>query len=203
MNAMNDSVTKPTADQPNALRRRLAKGGLAAPVILATLASKPVLGTDVPWNCTLSGQLSGNASGKTEESCNTIGKGQNAWFSNPYPFDDTKTLTDWGVTNHFYMTGTDPAATLTSTVTGTVANLHQILDSALATPSGLEYERKAVVLLLNAKNNTDPSNNYPLTEGQAKGLFEAVASGGTFTDTDPGFTWSNAKVKSYIDLLYH
>lgn len=50
-------------------RRRLAKGGLAAPIVLATLASKNALAA--PYHCTISGQLSGNVSprGDAGESC--------------------------------------------------------------------------------------------------------------------------------------
>ena len=57
---------------PDPLRRRLAKGGLAIPVVLSTLGSKPVLGQG-PSNCTCSGQLSGNVSspGMAAEQCKT------------------------------------------------------------------------------------------------------------------------------------
>src|SRR4030095_6701924 len=49
------------AEPPDRLRRRLAKGGLAIPVVLSTLGSRPVLG-QVPYICTMSGKASGNTS---------------------------------------------------------------------------------------------------------------------------------------------
>ncbi len=42
-------------------RRRLVRSALAAPVVLSSLASKPVLGAEA-YHCTVSGQLSGNVS---------------------------------------------------------------------------------------------------------------------------------------------
>lgn len=70
---MPEKTPTPRADQPDVLRRRLAKGGLAAPVVLATLASKSVLGA-APHNCTISGKLSGNTSSHgVEGNCSALG----------------------------------------------------------------------------------------------------------------------------------
>ena len=49
------------AEPPDQVRRRLAKGGLAIPVVLSTLGSRPVFG-EVVHNCTVSGRMSGNTS---------------------------------------------------------------------------------------------------------------------------------------------
>ncbi|MDP2834204.1 MAG: hypothetical protein Q8Q28_13100 [Pseudomonadota bacterium] len=70
---MSDPTSKPKTDQPDALRRRLTQGGLAAPVVLATLLSKPVLGA-APHNCTISGQISGNLSTHEQGVCSTLGQ---------------------------------------------------------------------------------------------------------------------------------
>lgn len=57
----------------NAGRRRLTKAGLAAPVVLGTLASRQVLGQTEYW-CTPSGQTSGNVSSHGEQvSCASLG----------------------------------------------------------------------------------------------------------------------------------
>ena len=53
----NETGTKPV----DLSRRRLAKSGLAAPIVLATLASKNALASPA-YRCTISGQLSGNTS---------------------------------------------------------------------------------------------------------------------------------------------
>lgn len=63
----------------SASRRQFAKAGAAAPVVLGSLLSKPALAAQ-PYNCTISGQMSGNASprpGKVD--CKTIGKSPGYW----------------------------------------------------------------------------------------------------------------------------
>lgn len=66
----NDQDTRPPIDEQ---RRRLSKVGLAAPVVLGTLLSRPVLGA-APYNCTISGQLSGNVSSHgPDQPCDTPG----------------------------------------------------------------------------------------------------------------------------------
>ena len=68
-------------------RRQFTRAGLAAPVVLGALASKPVLGQDgAPYNCTISGQVSGNLSSPGDFDCATLGFTPKYWTSNP---DDT------------------------------------------------------------------------------------------------------------------
>lgn len=55
---MNNEIEKKSVDLS---RRRLTKSGLAAPIVLATLASKNALASPA-YRCTISGQLSGNTS---------------------------------------------------------------------------------------------------------------------------------------------
>jgi hypothetical protein len=74
-------------------RRKLTKAGLALPAVLGTLASRPVL-ADVPWNCTCSGQASGNASGREEGIC-TMGRSADYWREQ-FAGNDT-TIADMGV----------------------------------------------------------------------------------------------------------
>ena len=70
------------------LRRRFAKGGLAAPVVVGSLLSRPVLG-ETFHNCTMSGQMSGNVSTHEQGICATLGTGGtvpdrlNSWPSWP------------------------------------------------------------------------------------------------------------------------
>ncbi len=68
-----------TVDRPDRLRRRLARGGLAGTVVLGSLISRPVLGA-VPYNCTISGQLSGNTSSHgAPVPCSTLGRSLLYW----------------------------------------------------------------------------------------------------------------------------
>ena len=53
-------------DRPDVLRRRLTRGGLSIPVVLATLGSKPVLGRRHPITAPSLVQLSGNTSSHGE-----------------------------------------------------------------------------------------------------------------------------------------
>jgi len=197
---LSDQTIKPSGNQPDTLRRKLVKGGLATPVILATLASKPVLGA--PWNCTISGQISGNVSTHGEVACTSVGNSK-ATFAASYPNPPAGSATMISdlfpdlTTNYVFFDGTN----LTSTSTGnSVASINQILN--LGAPLDLEYTIKALVLLLNAKGVTDPAI-YPLTEAQAKQLYVAAATHSAFVDTNPDVNWDDAHVKSYIDLLFH
>jgi len=198
---MSDQTNIPKSDKPNEFRRRLAKGGLAAPIVLASLASKPVLAIPsnpgpAPYTCTISGQLSGNTSSHDVVSCNTLGQGQSEWLAIPYDSSNTATLSAFGVPDYFFFDGTN----LSTTNSYPVATIHQIL--SLPAPSGLESAKKAVVLLLNAKTITDPTI-YPLTESQAQRLYIAAATHTPFIDSNPDVNWDTAHVSAFIDLLYH
>lgn len=63
-------------------RRRFARAGAAAPVVLGSLVSKPVLAGEVEriYHCTISGQLSGNLSAHPNQiDCKTIGRSPGYW----------------------------------------------------------------------------------------------------------------------------
>lgn len=179
-------------------RRKLTKVGLAVPAVLGTLASKPVL-ANVPWKCTISGQVSGNVSGHENETCNTLGS-SHAELSTTFSTNQATKLSDLfsGLTVFFHWNGTTNS--LTTASSDPEATVYQILSSTA--PTGLEYAQKAVVILLNAKSIAD-TTLYPLTESQAKNLYIAAATGGYYTETSPPVNWSNAQVTYYIDLLYH
>lgn len=93
---MSDLHPTSTPNQPDPLRRKLAKGGLALPVVLATLASKPVLGAP-PYNCTISGQLSGNTSSHGDgENCADLGWTPDQYAAiAPSDWPSTPGYSDW------------------------------------------------------------------------------------------------------------
>jgi hypothetical protein len=63
-------------------RRRFTRAGLSVPVVLGTLASKPVLGqSGPPYNCTVSGQVSGNLSHPGDAVCSEQGSNATYWSS--------------------------------------------------------------------------------------------------------------------------
>jgi hypothetical protein len=202
---MNDQTGSSKAEQPNVLRRRLAKGALAAPVVLASLASKPVLADfnlGVPWLCTLSGQLSGNMSGHETESCD--GGTSHAGFGS-YLNRGVTIKNQFGMAEDlvFVFTATPTTMTLDGNTLGTrVATIGEVLDATSpGYPSAEHYAQKALVILLNAENLTDTSF-YPLTEAQAINLFIAACKSQNFVDTNPNINWNYDQVKAYIDLLY-
>jgi hypothetical protein len=71
------------------VRRQLIKSAVAAPVVLSSLASKPVLGAEMPYQCTVSGQVSGNLSRSADESVCAIGDSRSTWLG----------LTSWAAGN--------------------------------------------------------------------------------------------------------
>src|SRR4030042_3398763 len=90
MNTPSEPNAHPQVDEQ---RRRLTKGGLVAPVVIGTLLSRPVLGA-APYNCTISGQLSGNVSTHQQGVCSSLGLSPQRWFGT-WP---------WNQDNNFYST---------------------------------------------------------------------------------------------------
>lgn len=87
----NDQETRAPIDEQ---RRRLSKVGLAAPVVLGTLLSRPVLGATY-HNCTISGQMSGNVSTHAQGTCSELGGSLAYWRnSNAWPSYIKGTVTD-------------------------------------------------------------------------------------------------------------
>lgn len=65
-------------------RRKFARAGVAAPVVLGSLVSKPVLATGTgdrpPYHCTISGKMSGNFSAHPDTvNCKTLGRSPGYW----------------------------------------------------------------------------------------------------------------------------
>jgi len=200
--------------QVDATRRRLTKAGIATPAVLGMLASRQVL-ADVHWNCTISGQVSGNVSSHGEVACTSLGSGQSAWKTT-YSCDNTNGKCPAGPTQQTLVSEVFPnlstiylyvknetlyKAPPPNGVTK-VASIYDILAATATNDTDALYGQKALVILLNAKNIADTSL-YPVTQYQAEQLFIAAATGGVFTDTNPSVNWSNTQVHTYIDLLWH
>ncbi len=73
----------PQVPQVDATRRRLTKAGLAVPAVLGTLASRQVLAD--AFNCTPSGQISGNVSRPGAVVCSSLGTSPANWISAAWP----------------------------------------------------------------------------------------------------------------------
>lgn len=83
------NAVSPGKDRVNLSRRRFARSGAAAPVVLGSLMSKPALAS-IPYNCSISGQMSGNTSARIRiADCKTLGKSPGYWKNNsgwPAPY---------------------------------------------------------------------------------------------------------------------
>jgi len=204
-------------------RRRFARAGLAAPVVLSSLISKPALGTGVPYICTVSGKLSGNMShpGATEN-CTVLGNNCQYW----------RTTSTWyggfvkgalpqasgssGVTAQSSSSGQDLTGTPFSTPflnafaydgekvvvrseapAAPSATMLQVLHTTKTTPK-YELGREAVAALLNAHAK---AGKYPLTPQQVVAMFNEVWQTGSYKPK-PNVTWSRAQVISYLKSLH-
>lgn len=190
---------KPLADPT---RRRLAQAGLAAPVVLATLASKNALAA-TPYNCTVSGMLSGNTSSHgAPVPCTSLGVSPGCWKS-PHvcgtvsSYNDTRWPSPYKPTTPF-------TTAFSSYPTG--YNTKTMLDALRAGGGGnIAFARAAIASLLNSLKFAP---NYPLSPQQVKALFNATCNGGTITLSTvfPGITgttaWSMDDVKRYFESLY-
>lgn len=200
-------------------RRRLAKGGLAVPVVLATLASKNALSA-VPYQCMISGKISGNNSPNgpaTTESCK-LGKSGRTWLSE---LSDTAGTPGARKLANLYPAGmfsdvydlkpsTSRIVAANTLSTTNRATVNQILryGAGSPTPPYLGYGKKALVLYLNAEMLNGAMGTahdfYPLTTTEAKDIFNAIVANTGYSGTTSlgPFTWTNTELRSYIDLLY-
>ncbi|MDP2432187.1 MAG: hypothetical protein Q8O33_09160 [Pseudomonadota bacterium] len=213
---MSDLPLKPKTDQPDALRRRLTKGGLAAPVILATLASKPVLGA--AWSCTISGQVSGNLSGHESEVCSNLGRSPATW-------DDY--ATSWPQRAYFFTNLNFPGsrnarlfkdAPATPTLAkfadaftklnqpGTNATVWDVIIGAISVRAGsfatVDLGKEALAALLNALDGTAGYPAYPVSKEDVIYIFNQVATTGSYMPEQSTVPWYAADVIRYFRSLH-
>ena len=167
MNTPIEPNTPDTRPQVNEQRRRLTKGGLAAPVVMGTLLSRPVLGA-APHHCTISGQVSGNMSTHDQSIlCSTLGRSPSQFASTPGSLPSSGTPLFKSTFADVYA-GASGDATVLEVLQGTVT-----VKSGSAT---VELGQEAVAAYLNAADQT----KYPITQQEVVAMFNAVVSGGTY-----------------------
>lgn len=212
-----------------ASRRQFAKAGAAVPVVLGSLLSKPALATQA-YNCTISGQMSGNASprpGKVD--CKTIGKSPGYW----------KNASTWPAGT---LKGQQPDGTCSfggnkGTVFGGFASGGQVLmDSfryksessgcnvygyrdpsfgtcsskatllqVLNTPGGLNDTMIYALgrsLAATILNALSVGTDYPITVAQAIKMFNAVCPLGGKYQVNGSVYWDDNQVLAYFQSLY-
>jgi hypothetical protein len=192
-------------DEVNESRRRLTKGALVAPVILSTFAGKNALAS-APYNCTISGMLSGNTSGHgATVNCATLGVSPGCWKSPhvvgppsrwPVPYTPstlfTQAFSTWP--SGFTQLGYDP-----NTLT-----MLKALQTAGNAGNNVAFTRAAVASLLNALHFAP---DYPLTAAQVQLLYNATANGGSVLlnsifNVSSSTTWFMSDVMNYFQSLY-
>ncbi len=184
-------------------RRRLAKGGLAAPIVIGTLLSRPVLGA-APYNCTISGQISGNVSSHgAPVTCNTLGASPTTWITKTSTVvNKTVLFTSVGFSDTYWIRTSDSKIIKPGSATGSVATFQQVLANTedtdvLYKPLNLPLGRAAVASYLNA---IEYAPNFPLTTAQVVAMFNATIGGGMYDPT--GVNWNAAQVQAYFESLY-
>jgi hypothetical protein len=209
-------------------RRRITTGGFLAPVIAGSLLSRPVLG-QAPYNCTISGQISGNTSSHGAPVNCRIGVSPGYWRQAQHEWPSDYVFGSGMITGNF-----KPAAIPTSdgskqSSEGTLfttpgfANVFKIVPKngggyRISTSSlgvgnatllqiacyggndgGLVSLGRAAVASL--LNAIHFAPNYPITAAQVVEMFNAVCLVGTY-DINSSVSWNASEVKAYFESLY-
>lgn len=201
-------------------RRQFARAGLAAPIVLGSFISRPVLGA-VPYQCTVSGQVSGNLSRPSDIAVCKVGESLTTWQSStPWPSQINKgTLPNNGCNfppgqggkgtafNGFSQSGTQLLAsvfynssdcTVTTTVSNNAATMLQVLHT---TDSRLQFQlgRATVVSLLNFYKYG--AGTYPVSDAVIIAMFNATHNGGSYM-VNGSVPWNIGQVIQYLESLY-
>lgn len=206
-------------------RRRFAKG--VAPVVLGTLASKPVLGAPL-YHCTVSGQVSGNLSRPGLAADCVIGDSRSTWLlATTWPtaivkgvlpnkacnfpgnnkgtaFNGFSANGSLGLVANFYNRNlSDPNRCEVGTVSSTnAATMYQVLntDPAVAAYNTdlFQLARATVISILNSYKYAP---NYPVTAYTVISMFNATYNGNLYT-VNASVKWTRAQVLAYLKSLY-
>ena len=211
-------------------RRRFAVAGTATPIVLGSLISKPVLAA-APYQCTISGQMSGNTSSHGGVvNCSTLGrspeywKSQSSWpaglIAGAMPGDNcnfSSSSQQGTVFNGFSVAGT--AALTTAFMCKTNASACKVYDLGQGFPGGCSAATMLQVLMTGGTLDDTPSKrlgraaiasilnavlygmNYPLTAKQVIDMYNAVCRGGVY-QVNSTTSWSASQVQSYFESLY-
>lgn len=200
---MNDN-SAPT----NPARRRLARSGLAVPVVLASLTSKNAFAATLPYHCFVSGKLSNNLSpfgpnASTQNNACVLPQSRSAVQSglqnSPVTFNSIFNIPIY-VNNNSKLTlnaGSNQNPF-------TEATLYQVLTlpsvtNANAVPK-LDTLQRAVVLYQNAANFPPPNAMVPLSTTQVVAMTKAAYNGGSYTVTTTigDKIFSASEIQSYF-----
>lgn len=197
---------------------------MAAPIVLASLASKPVLGA-APHNCTISGQVSGNVSTHIQGTCSVLGDNATTWalnvaiwpqpayfFSNPLlptaltslPFASSPNSSTYPKFEDAfqvnYLTGVTTPASIWQVCNGAVKG-GQIVAKAGFTVSPL-LGKEAVAALLNSLRGVKGYPAYPVEASEVIKMFNAIAKEGSYVTGLSSPRWYEVDVIRYFQSLH-
>lgn len=193
----------------NPSRRRLAKGGVAASVILGSIASKNALAA--PYLCTPSGKMSGNMSpgGRDGVNCSQLGQSCTYWksqCSSSGPHRNKKFIDCFGNTSdcNIYKgrsSGNTHYLGSKSASGGTwddPSKCYHVLayTTTSASPWDPTFARAAMCAWFNAGVTSD----YPITQDECKTMFKAVK--GNYTVNVSGVDMSASDCRAFLMMLY-
>jgi len=213
-----------------AARRRFTRAGLSAPIVLGTLASKPVLGqSGPPYNCTISGQVSGNVSSAGNSDCSQLGFTPDHWKQAPtWPSGLTRGVTPNQQCNftgqnagtrfspmfleafRYVSTGTGQTQACTvyaydepgySTTTGPSAGVATMLQVLyLPVTSAFNGRRLGRAAVASLLNAYSNTLTYPLSPTQVVNIFNQVRSQGSY-QVNSTTNWDRERVIQYLESL--
>lgn len=209
MNKTQDPIANDNQPKVNEQRRRLAKGGLAAPIVIGTLLSRPVLGA-APHNCTISGQMSGNVSTHVQGVCSLLGRSPGYWKNNGVSAQTGIAFNT--VFADAYSWKLENPTTVLLAKQGTSGfspnpTLLQVLQSTVGMRPNFNYPalgRAAVACYLNAlygAPGNPPWPDFPLKPSDVVEMFNAVYAGGSY-QVNPTTSWNATQVVTYFKSLY-
>lgn len=210
-------------------RRRLTRGGLAAPIVMGTLLSRPVLGA-APYHCTISGKLSGNVSPRgTPVDCKTLGRSPGYWKQERHNSQWPAPLLVWGAPGKKACPDISTTGTIFNgfTINGaTLADAFRCKDGAVygyRDPNfGSATSDATMLQILNAGGGLTSTNinalgratvasllnaivfapDYPLTPERVILMFNAVYFNGGTYQVNSTTSWDSDQVKTYFESLY-
>jgi hypothetical protein len=211
-------------------RRRFAKAGIGASVVLGSLLSRPVLG-QAPHNCTISGQISGNVSTHDQGVCSTLGSGPAFYAAQQNPSTWPNAAADFLNNNGnprlfrntpFSSTTRFADAYQQRRVGGSPmgqtqdATVREVLDGYVRNGDGTRNTNWVVEAKPNFvsgltlgqeaiaayMNAAKSPSSFPLTKAEVVRMFNGVVSSGSSYEVMPGVFWNASDVTRYFASLH-
>jgi hypothetical protein len=204
-------------------RRRLVKSALSAPVVLGSLASKPVLGA-VPAYCTVSGQVSGNLSREVIADNCKLGDGPATWRSaTSWPNGFTKgtlpnngcSFTANGLLAGTFFNGYTPGGAVPALINAffrssgagacsvvlSGSNKATMLQVLYVPTIDTEQYRLGRVVVASLLNAAQLGAEYPVSTHTIIAMFNSTFAGGSYPVTSTQ-SWTRSRVIEYLEGLF-